>query len=291
MADRKRRWGDRLDGYWVRDIDPLHVVMPHIYNRRTEGEVYLLQEFDVTNLLKYIEKQNKKHPEYKTTVFHALLFGIGKIIYHRPLLNRFISAGRTYQRYDISIGFLVKKEFSDTSEEAMLNEVVKPDWTLDGLSSYIHSKVTTARSGQENSSEDTVAVLAKLPRPLLSFAAWLIRTLSTYGKLPRVVWDGDINYTTVLCTNLGSIKAPAVYHHLNEYGTASIIVAVGTMQKKPIFDNQGKYLETRDVIEIGITIDERIADGFYFAKSLRILDKLLENPALFEKKIEEAIDD
>ena len=291
MENRKRKWGDRFDGYWVKDMDALHVVMPHIYNRRTESEVYVLQEFDVTKLLKYIEKQNKLHPEYKTTIFHALLFGIGKIVYHRPLLNRFIAAGRTYQRYNIDLSFMVKLEFTDTSEETMIKETVRPDWTLDGLSEYIHNKVTKARESKENSTEDVMELLAKMPRPLLSFVTWLLRKMDTFGKLPRSVWEGDINYGTVLLTNLGSIKAPAVYHHLNEYGTASIIGAIGTIRKKPVYDEAGKLKELKDVVDIGITIDERIADGFYFAKSLKLLDKMLDDPKLFNEKIEDPINE
>ena len=291
MEKRKRKWGDRIDGYWVKDMDALHVIMPHIYNRRTEAEVYVLQEFDVTELLKYLAKQNKLHPEYKTTVFHALLFGIGKIIYHRPLLNRFISAGRTYQRYDIDVTFLAKKEFSDHSEEAMLKEIVQPDWTLNSLSEYIYNKVRQAKEGAENNTEDIMEVLAKMPRPLLSFVTWFLRKLSTYGKLPKSIWEGDVNYGTVLVTNLCSIKAPAVYHHLNEYGTASIIAAIGTIRQKPVYTAKGELKEHRDVVDIGITIDERIADGFYFARSLKIMDKMLADPKLFNEKIEEPINE
>ena len=291
MEERKRKWGDRFDGYWVRDVDALHAIMPYVYNRRTQSEVYVLQEFDVTKLLKYIEKQNKLHPEYKTTVFHALLYGMGKIVYHRPLLNRFIAAGRTYQRHDIHLSFIVKKEFSDHSEEAMLKEKVMPDWTMNSLSQYIYSKVHEAKEGKENVTEDVMDSLAKLPRPLLSVIAWVIKKMDTYGKLPRSIWEGDINYGTVLLTNLGSIKGPAVYHHLSEYGTASIIAAIGTMRKKPIYDDKGQLKELRDVVDIGVTIDERIADGFYFSKSLRLLDKMLDKPELFNQKIEESIDE
>ena len=291
MDKRKKKWGDRFDGSWVRDMDTLHVIMPHVYNRRTDSEVYAQQELDVTELLKYLEVKNKEHPEYRTTLFHAILFGMGKLIYHRPLLNRFIAARRTYQRYDIDLAFMVKKQFNDASEEAMLRETVQADWTLDSLSQHIHDQVKQAKGNKDNSTEDTMAVLAKLPRPLLALVAKLVKTLDKFGKTPRFLWEGDINYSTVLLTNLGSIKGPAVYHHLSEYGTVSIIAAIGTLRKKPISDEAGKIVDYRDVVDIGVTLDERIADGFYFIRSLKILEKLLENPALFELEIEVNIDE
>ena len=43
--------------------------------------------------------------------------------------------------------------------------------------------------------------------------------------------------------------------------------------------------EIRDVIDIGATLDERIADGFYFARSLRLIKHVFSNPELLEKPI------
>ena len=291
MGKRNKKWGDRPDGYWLKDLDVLHIIMPHIYNRRTESEVFVKQEFDITELLKYIEVQNKKHPEFKTTPFHAILLGFAKVLYHRPLLNRFIAAGRMYQREKIDVAFMVKKQFDDHAEEAMLKEVMDPKWNLEMFSEYLFSQVKKAKSGKDNSTEDIMALLAKLPRPILSFVAWVIRTLDTFGKLPKSITQGDINYSSAILTNLGSIKAPAIYHHLSEYGTTSLIIAIGTITKKPVFKADGSLKEYRDVVDMGITIDERMADGFYFSQSLKLMDKLFSNPKLFDQAIEEIIND
>ena len=39
----------------------------------------------------------------------------------------------------------------------------------------------------------------------------------------------------------------------------------------------------KDSVELGLTVDERIADGYYYAKSIRLLKKLLDNPELLER--------
>jgi pyruvate/2-oxoglutarate dehydrogenase complex dihydrolipoamide acyltransferase (E2) component len=41
---------------------------------------------------------------------------------------------------------------------------------------------------------------------------------------------------------------------------------------------------------LSITIDERIADGLYFAKTLKIVKALLANPELLELPIETPVD-
>ena len=48
--------------------------------------------------------------------------------------------------------------------------------------------------------------------------------------------------------------------------------------------------QIRDVIDIGATLDERIADGFYFARSLRLIRHIFAEPALLERPVGEPSD-
>ena len=41
------------------------------------------------------------------------------------------------------------------------------------------------------------------------------------------------------------------------------------------------------IMKLSFTIDERISDGYYYAKSLSLLKKLVENPELLQRRIEE----
>lgn len=43
-------------------------------------------------------------------------------------------------------------------------------------------------------------------------------------------------------------------------------------------------------VDIGLTIDERLADGYYYAKTMRLLRKLLQNPELLELPLGEKVD-
>ena len=36
-------------------------------------------------------------------------------------------------------------------------------------------------------------------------------------------------------------------------------------------------------VEIGLTLDERIADGFYFARSLKVVEYLFAHPEIMEE--------
>ena len=87
--------------------------------------------------------------------------------------------------------------------------------------------------------------------------------------MPAFFSDVDPFNTSVLVANLGSIKCGAPYHHLVNYGTNSVVVTIGEAHKEYIIDKDGNP-RIRDVVEIGVTLDERIGDGFYFAKSLNV---------------------
>ena len=290
MSDTpSRRWGDRKDAHWIRDMDSLHVILPHLMNHRTDAEVYVNMEFDVTDTLYYIEQKNVGEEEYRATLFHCILMAVAKTIYFRPQLNCFISGRRFYQRNEITLGFVAKKRFEDHSEESLMVIPALEDWTLTEVTRKVVGKVHKARTEKNDGVNGAMDVLKKLPRPLLMFVIWIIKTLDFYGKVPDFLRQDDPNFATVFLTNLGSIKCPSVYHHLNNYGSSSIMAAIGTIRKTEKIAADGSR-EVRDVVDIGFTLDERIADGFYFARSLKIVQHLLAHPELLELPLNQEVD-
>ena len=289
MSEYKRRFGDRRDARWVREIDGMHAIFPHLMYRRTDAEVYLSAKMDVTDALRYIAEKNEGEEEYKATLFHCFIMAIARTIHMRPLLNRYISGRRFYARHAITMGFAVKKRFEDHSVETLMVTEAKEDWTLTDVTHKVVGKVHTIRTEKSFGLDDTLDTLKKLPRPLMMFVMWLFRVLDFYGKMPKALTDEDPNYSTVFLTNLGSIKCPAVYHHLNNYGTNSIMVAIGTIHKEEVFQPDGSR-QVRDIVDVGVTLDERIADGFYFGRSWKLVQHLLSHPELLERPLKEEID-
>ena len=284
----KKRWGDRKDARWIRDMDSLHVILPHLMNHRTDAEVYVNMEFDVTEALRYIARKNEGEEEYRATLFHCILMAVAKTIYLRPQLNSFISGRRFYQRDEITLGFVAKKRFEDHSEESLVVISAPEDWTLTEVTHRVVGKVHKASTEKNDGVNGAMDVLKKLPRPVLAFVIWIIKTLDFFGKVPDFLRQDDPNFATVFLTNLGSIKCPSVYHHLNNYGSSSIMAAIGTIRKSEKIAGDGSR-DVRDVVDIGFTLDERIADGFYFARSLKIIQHLLTHPELLELPLNQEV--
>lgn len=294
MAEkRKRRLGDRKDAVWVRDADPLHAFMPYLLLGRTDNEALLNDEIDLTATMEYLNRKNEQNPDFKYTIFHVVLAALAKTIYLRPAMNRFLQGHRLYQRRDISFSFVVKRAFSDKGEEALVNMKMDLDSDVSPLE-QIHSRVkkevnAVRRENQNGGTIDFISILTKIPRPLLRLVARLLFWLEYHGKLPAAVAALDPYHSTCFVSNLGSIKMTASYHHLIDWGTNSFFVIIGEKKWQPQFRQDGSY-EMREMLPLGFTIDERIADGFYFAKSIKVLRYLLKHPELLDRPLTEKVD-
>ena len=121
MTDKaKRRFGDRRDGKLV-SAPGLQTVMTALMPKRTEAEVYLSDKLDATELVKWLDEQNKDRPkEERITIFHCAITGLARMVRERPLMNRFIQGYRIYERNEISLSFVAKRRFTDGSEETLM---------------------------------------------------------------------------------------------------------------------------------------------------------------------------
>jgi len=275
---------ERRDAVRIKDVDGFHSIIPYMMPNRTEAEVSLNETIDITELLTYMQSRNEAEGT-KLKLFHAICTAVARTVYHRPKMNIFISGRRYWQRKDITLSFVVKHQFQDESEESLMFLKVKPEMTLDSVSKMILGDVQKVRSAGSNDLDKLMETVGKLPRPILSVFFWILYRLEYHGIMPASLTAGDPNYSSVLLSNLGSIGCGAPYHHLSNYGTNSVMITIGTMRKEKHIMKDGSE-QVRDVVSIQVTVDERIADGFYFARSLRLTKYMLENPACLAETIE-----
>lgn len=285
MQERKRRWGDRWDAWRLRGLDPVHVMMPYMFGDRTSNEAVLGEVMDLTEVDKYLAKKNAQNPEFKYTWFHFITAAISKAILLRPKMNYFIAGGRYYERKKIQVAFNVKRQFSDEAEESMAKFVLDPEGgsPMEQVHDYVHKFVTKVRKENQNVGvDDMLKFLSHLPRFAWRIMSWALKRMEYYGIYPKSLAMDDPCYSSAYLTNLGSIKMNADYHHLFNWGTISFFVTIGEKKMRPYFKEDGSY-EMHNTIKLGLTIDERIADGYYFAKTLRLVRKIFQNPELLDE--------
>ncbi len=278
----KKRRGDRKDARRVRGLDAMHVFMPYLLPNRTDNEAFVTETVDLTAINDFLKEKNKDNPAYKYTIFHVVAAALAKTLYLRPKLNRFVTGHRLYERNEILLSFVAKRIFSDDGEEALILLHCDKDSTIDSIHDKICSRVSKTR--KEGVVDDTTKImnaLAGLPRFVLRFLIRIINFLEYHDMLPAFLRYADPYHSTVFISNLGSIKLKSGYHHLTNWGTTSLFVVIGEKHFAPVFSADGTS-EVREVLPLGITLDERIADGYYYAKSIKLLKHLLTHPHLLE---------
>ena len=63
---------------------------------------------------------------------------------------------------------------------------------------------------------------------------------------------------------------------------------IGEKKLSPFYDADGS-VTMRETLDLGLTIDERLADGYYYSKSIRLLRYLREHPAELERPWKEEV--
>lgn len=283
----KRPWFSRPDGSYLKDIDPFMRFFPFIMIKRNESAIYFKQQIDLTDLRHFVNQHNRavaaNGEGIKITIFHVVLAALVRITFERPQLNRFVIGRRVYQRNDLSIAFVIKREFKDDAKEEIIVMKFTEDDDLYSIALKIQNEVHKVRLDAKKDAVkrsgivDWFNVLMFTPRPILnglvSFLAWL----DYHGWLPRFVIDLDPMHCSYFVSNLGSLGVDAPFHHLYEWGTTSFFLTMGVSEKLPAILNDGT-VGAKEFMNLGVTLDERIGDGFYYARSLQKFKVMLEHP-------------
>ena len=235
----KRRLGDRKDGRLLRELDAMHFIVPLIYPNRCDNEAYISERIELTNLNAYLAKKNENDPEFPYSLFHMIVAATLKTVMLRPKMNRFIANKNVYERNYISAAFVVKKQFSDEGAEALAFVYADKADTIESVREKIYKQITSCRSDKLDTSSDSMDILNKMPRFLSKFLVYLITKLDKHGWCPQFLIGSDPYYSSVLLSNLGSIKLKCGYHHLTNWGTNSLFAVIGEKKLSPFFDENG----------------------------------------------------
>ena len=155
--------------------------------------------------------------------------------------------------------------------------------TIFDVERKIEEYINTTRAAESSNSLDKLMAAIMKFSALTSFLCNLIRWADKHGLLPKSVIDASPFHATLLITNLASIRTNHIYHHVYEFGTTSVAIAMGNLREVPKNTADGIRLER--CIPLGIVMDERICSGHYFAQVFAYVKDLLSDP----KKLETAM--
>ena len=259
-------------GHKVKDVTGIQNIMFDLKPNRCEAEVYMNSDVDATEFVKYIKKLKEKNNDI--TLFHGMVLIMGKILYEYPMLNRFVQNRTLYEHDDVSIAFVAKAEFNDESEEFMTCLPIGKDDTIVDVSKNLKARIDKIRDKKSNANTDgannVVDKIGHIWRPLRSFLVGILKWVDRKFGLPGSIADENIYYSSLIVSNLGTFKTPGIYHNLANLGTSSGLATFGEIREV-----DGKY-----IMNLGITLDERIGDGYCFCRALKAIEYLFAHPEL-----------
>jgi hypothetical protein len=263
-------FGRRPDASLVRDLPAIRRFMPFVSPRRNESLVYFAQDLDVEAAFAFLEQRNRERPpERPLTLFHLLLRAVARTMAERPRLNRFTAGGRVWQRDGVWLSFSAKLRFDLDAPILTVKRRFPEGESLDEMADGLLSGLREGRSGRPSTSDKEMGLLLRLPPALVRLLLRLVRAIDGLGLLPRAMIDSDPLYCSAFVANLGSVGLEAAYHHLWEWGTCPIFCVIGRVRPGP---------DGRRVLTLKWTYDERVEDGFYCARALEHLGRMLEKP-------------
>lgn len=280
-------FGYRSDGKKLKDIPPFFKIIPQIMKTRSDSQVYYTYDMPIKEMDKYIDKKAEENVKisYMDIIYSALV----RLMAERPSLNRFVMNGRTYARNEILISLAIKKNLTDEGEETTIKLPFVGNENIFEIKEKLSNAINENKNIEIDNETDMLATaLSIIPNFLLKFAINIIIFLDKHGMLPKAIIKASPFHTSAFLTNVASLGIDAIYHHLYDFGTTGIFLAMGKKKKSYIYDDD--TFKEEKCISLAFVCDERICDGYYFANSVKLFNKYLKKPELLEENIKKVED-
>lgn len=280
----------RKDGILTQDVAPLFKVIPLIMKERSDAQVFYSYEIPISTIEEYIDK--KKEEGIRVSYLHVVYTAMIRTLAKRKKLNRFVMSGRTYQRSDIILTMMAKKSLSDDASQTGIKIKFNGNETVEEVRDTLNKQIDLFKEMDEKNNQDRfVETLMNTPFWLVKLAVNALIKLDKWNLLPQSIIDLSPFHSSGFITNMGSIGLDSIFHHIYNFGTVGIFVAMGKKKKAYVYEDE--MLKEEKTISFSFVLDERICDGYYFGHSMRLFNKYLKNPELLDIKedLTENLDD
>lgn len=271
----------RADGKRVKNADPMYTVAPFIMDKRYDSMNMIELDIPLGPIQNYINEKRKqgKNISHMAVILAAYVRTMAEF----PSLNRFIVNKRIYARNEIAVGMVVLQN-GKMDNGTMSKMYFDYENTIDDVNNIINDYVGENRvNAANNSTEKLIKFLLSIPG-VLPVGIALFKFLDRHGLLPKAIIDASPFHTSLVISNLASIRTNHIFHHVYEFGTTGILITMGNSRE--VAKRKGGEIIHEKCMPLGIVMDERICSGSYFALAFRKMKKYLSDPTLLEKEPE-----
>lgn len=265
----------RSDGTLLQ-VHPIRRIMLFLMPTRAESIVF----FDATADAEALEAFLANPPAEGAHVTHVTVAAAAIALAATPKMNRFVKAGRLYQRNSRQLSFSLKRVRLDKEAAISTVKLTMPDGeTFAELVGRVQASVKVERSGTKTHTDKEIDFFNLLPRPVLRAGVVILGWLDDHNLLPASFIGPDPLYTSIFIANLGSLGMAAGYHHLFEYGSCPLFIMIGQVEERVVA--RDGVPTVRRVLPVRFTYDERIEDGLNARFGIDRFIRILEDPARY----------
>lgn len=264
----------RADGKRVKNMEPMEMLSPYFMNKRVDAMNATTIDIPYEPMQNYINEKRKQGIDMSHMAL--IISAYVRTLAEFPYLNRFVVNSKVYKRNEICVAMVVLNGEGSTMSKMYFE---KTD-TINEVNEKINKYVTDNRETPEkNGLESVMKAIIRIPG-LVKFIIGLLKFMDNHGILPKSLINVSPFHSSLLISNLISIRTNHIYHHVYEFGTTSVGVTMGNLREVP--KRKGDEIVFERCMPLGVVMDERICDGYYFSKVFRKMKKYLKNPELLE---------
>ena len=257
-------------------------IVPHIMSARHDSQNLSTCDVPCEPMDAFIRKHAESGVQY--TYMHIVIASVIRAMAMYPGLNRFVMNGRVYDHNELQVSFVVKKSLSPDAPESLVKICCTGRETIAEIREKVNAVIAeNGRKDANNGTEKLARVLTFTPNFLIKFLVGSIKFLDKHGMLPMAILKHSPFHTSVFITNLKSIKGPSIFHHLYDFGTTGLFLAMGKESVVPVVE--GNEIKKGKMMPLQMSMDERFCDGFYWVCGLRQLRHFMHNPTLLETSL------
>ena len=277
LQSEERTMG-RPDGKKLKNLGVEYLVGAHVMAERSDAMNMITIDLPEAPMKEYLNRKRKegKHYSHLSLILAAMVRAFAEY----PQLNRFVVNKRIYARNEIAVGMVVLKGGKIDGVGTTSKMKFPPDATIDTINDIITEYIEKNRQEDDTNATDKLAdFLCSVPG-LLRVAANFIKWLDKHNWCPKAIIEASPFHCSIILTDLASIKTNSIHHHIYNFGTTSISLAMGNLREVPV-RKKGEVTFER-CLPLGIVTDDRIASGNILGLAFRKFQKYLLHPEVLE---------
>lgn len=270
----------RADGTYLRHTDPMYRIAAHVMAKRSDSMNAITLDIPLAPMDAYIRR--KRREGLSISHMAVLMAAYVRTTCEYPALNRFIVNKCAYARNELAVGMVVLSGgHANTANGGTMSKIYfDQSDDIFAVEAKIQKYVSENREDKSNNAtEKLIQTLVAIPG-LLRIAVSVLKWADKHNLLPKSIIDASPFHTSLVFTNLASIRTNHIYHHCYDFGTTSIVMAAGNSREVPR-RHSGEIIFEK-CMPLGVVMDERICSGSYFAMAFRRMKQYLQDPSLLE---------